>query len=96
MNKKQFFKEFKKNVPLEKRKGVSEMDGCWKAGVIALVTFHRYSLPHSLYREFLAYLYKVRTRFDWDYKRQFGSYPSEESVWGCRLIIKNGVPVNLL
>ena len=96
MNKIIFFKELKKFISLKDREGVSEGDECWKAGVIALITFHRHSFPHLLYRELLAYLYKVRTRFDWRYKRQFGMYPSEELVWGYRLTIKNGVPVNLL
>lgn len=98
MNKKTFFKTLQRHIPSEElRERVKESDEQWRTAAIATVTFYRYSFSANVYRGLLKYLYRTRDKFDREFKRKFGYYPSDEKVWGVnKLIISDGVPVNFL
>lgn len=98
MNKRIFFKTLRRYIPSKELRGrVRESDEQWRVAAIAVVTFYRYSFPANVYRGLLKYLYRTRDRFDREFKRKFGHYPSDEEVWGVnKLIIKDGIPINFL
>lgn len=98
MNKKTFFRTFRRHIPSKELRGkVRESDEQWRTSAIATVTFYRYSFPVNTYRGLLEYLYRTRGKFDREFKRKFGYYPPDEKVWGVsKLIIRDGIPINFL
>lgn len=80
--KEDFLKKLKPFIPdgaLEKGWQKGEQ---WKSIAIAFVIENKYSFPVESRRELLRYLYKTRSGWERKYKRQFGFYPSNESMWG--------------
>jgi len=98
MDKQKFFKTLRQYIPAKELRGkVKETDEWWRSSAIDVVKFYRYSFPFEDYKELLKYLYRARCRFDWEFKSQFGHYPSDEKIWRVnKLIVKNGIPVNFL